>query len=79
MFCHTSTLGIRTQRMERMVLDRSFRTEETEYGPVRIKLANGYGVEREKPEYADLKAAADKSGKSIREIRELIEKKKAGR
>ena len=79
MFFHTTTLGIRTQKMERMVLDRSFRTEETEYGPVRIKRASGYGVEREKPEYADLKAAADKSGKPIREIRELIEKKKAGR
>lgn len=73
-FRHTTTLGIRIQRMERMVLDRSFRTEETPYGPIRMKRSSGYGVEREKPEYTDLKAAADKSGKSIRELREMLTK-----
>ena len=78
-FRHTTTLGIRIQRTERMVLDRSFDTEETEYGPVRIKQASGYGVMKEKPEFADLKAAADKSGKSIREIREIIEEMRLNR
>ena len=74
-FKHTSTLGIRMQKMQRMVLERSFRTEQTPYGPIRIKCASGSGVYREKAEYADLKAAAEQSGLTIRQIREELYKK----
>ena len=45
-------------------------TAETEYGPVRIKSAEGYGVKRSKCEYEDLAALARANGKTLREIEE---------
>ena len=70
-FEHTSTIGIRECVMERMVLDRSFETVSTEYGDIRVKVSSGYGVKKIKPEFDDLKAASEKYGKSIAEIREV--------
>ena len=66
---HTTTLGIRRQDMSRYVLERSIRTAETEYGPVRVKEASGMGVTRAKAEYDDLAALAEKHGVSLEEIR----------
>jgi len=50
----TSTLGVRRQNVERRCLPRLQQTVETEYGPVRIKVAC-WGNERlrAKPEYDD--------------------------
>ena len=69
---HTTTLGIRRQRMDRYVLQRSVETVETKYGPVRVKKASGMGVERSKPEYDDLADLAVKQGISMEEIRKRI-------
>lgn len=61
-FLHTTTLGIRESLCSRYTLTRSQRTEETKYGPVRVKTAQGWGVKREKPEYEDLAAIARREG-----------------
>lgn len=53
-FLHTTTLGLRESVCSRYTLERSVRTAETPYGPIRIKHAAGYGVSREKAEYEDL-------------------------
>lgn len=53
-FLHTTTLGIREYRCNRSVLSRSERQVMTEYGTVRIKQAEGWGVSREKAEYEDV-------------------------
>lgn len=74
-FKHTSTLGIREFHSGRYVLKRSIVTEETPYGPVRRKEAEGYGVKRHKYEYDDLAAIALKENRSIDEIRAELEKK----
>lgn len=74
LFRHTTTLGVRGFPCERYALRRESRTEETAYGPVRIKSAEGFGVRREKPEYEDLARIARETGKSLREIRDTIEK-----
>ena len=73
MFRHTSSLGIREYSCRRYTLKRESFTRESEYGPLRVKRASGYGVVREKTEYEDLKAAADAGGLSLREIRKLTE------
>ncbi len=54
LFLHTTTLGIREYVCSRYTLNREIETRDTEFGPVRIKKASGWGVVREKAEYQDL-------------------------
>lgn len=73
-FKYTSTIGIRECQMERMILNRTQRVVSTEYGDVRIKVSEGYSVKKEKAEFDDLKLIAEKTGMTISEIRELVNK-----
>lgn len=73
-FRHTTTNGIRQARLERYVMDRKTETIETEWGPVRNKIARGYGTERSKLEYEDLARIARETGMSISEIENRIRK-----
>lgn len=72
-FRNTTTLGMRVYHSERMILERSEKTLHTEFGDVRCKEASGYGVVRSKLEYDDVRRLAKSSGRSIREIRDIIE------
>ncbi len=72
-FRNTTTLGMREYHCERMILERSEKTLHTEFGDVRCKEASGYGVVRSKLEYDDVRRLAKSSGRSIREIRDIIE------
>lgn len=74
-FAHTSTIGIRECVMERMILDRKEDIVNTEYGDVRIKKSTGFGVERIKAEFEDLKKISKKTGLSIKEIRKIVSDK----
>ena len=67
-FKHTTTLGVRENISKRYFLDRKIETVKTEFGDIRIKRAEGYGVKRAKYEYEDLAAIARKTGMSIEEI-----------
>ncbi len=71
-FRHTTTLGIREYVCGRYVLDRSERIVSTEYGPVRVKRAEGRGTVREKAEYEDLAEIARKSGMSFSEAVKMV-------
>ena len=71
-FKHTTTLGVRENISKRYFLDRSIETVNTEFGDIRIKKAEGYGVKRAKYEYEDLAAIARKTGLSIEEIVQKI-------
>ena len=61
LFRETTTLGVRFSRLERRTLPRETRTVDTEYGPIRVKLAllDGH-VRSAAPEYEDCHAAAVK-------------------
>ncbi len=72
MMRHTTTLGIRRQDMSRYVLERSFETVETSYGPVRVKTASGMGVRRSKAEYEDLAALAERHQVPLETIRKEV-------
>ena len=65
LFQHTTTLGIREAVFNRYTLDRSMKTLETPYGPVRVKTATGWGVQREKAEYEDLARIAREQNLSL--------------
>lgn len=71
-FKHTTTLGVRENISNRYFLERSIETVKTEFGDIRIKKAEGYGVKRAKYEYEDLAAIARKTGLSIEEIVQKI-------
>lgn len=72
-FKHTTTLGVREYVCNRYNLTRSIDTVQTEYGAVRIKKAEGYGVKRSKAEYEDLAKLARENDTTIAEIRKATE------
>ena len=74
LFANTTTLGIRESEHRRYILHRESETVETPYGPVEIKTASGYGVERSKPEYEDLARLARQTGKPLSEIAKSCKK-----
>jgi len=55
---HTTTLGVRMTKYERSIMERSTQTVQTEYGAIRVKQAQGFGIIKLKPEYDDVQAAA---------------------
>jgi pyridinium-3,5-bisthiocarboxylic acid mononucleotide nickel chelatase len=64
-FAETPTLGLRIYPAERRVQARSFAEVQTEWGPVRIKVAaNGEFA----PEYEDCRVLAEKSGVPLRKV-----------
>jgi len=65
----TTTIGVRCQRLRRYTLNREAVTLDTPYGPVRAKRSHGYGVDRVKPEFDDLKEIAEREGISVGEIK----------
>lgn len=68
MLLHTTTLGVRETVCARTVLTSSFRTVETGCGPIRIKISSGGGITKYKPEYADVRGAAEKTGLPYDEV-----------
>lgn len=67
-FTHTTTLGVRQQLCQRSSLQRTLYTAPTSYGPVRMKQAAGWGVQRTKPEYEDVAQLARENNVSLQQI-----------
>jgi uncharacterized protein (TIGR00299 family) protein len=74
LFLHTTTLGLRRAQYQRYTLARRQDAAATAYGPVAIKRAWGYGVDRFKPEYADAARIAGETGRPLAEIIREAEK-----
>lgn len=55
-FENTTTIGIRYNEMDRFKLARREEKVLTKYGEVRVKVTEGYGVIKAKPEYDDISA-----------------------
>ncbi|MEG2008213.1 MAG: nickel pincer cofactor biosynthesis protein LarC [Oscillospiraceae bacterium] len=72
MFRHTTTLGLRESLTARYTLCRSERTEETSFGPVRVKSAVFEGISREKAEYDDLSRIAREHDLPLAEAARLL-------
>lgn len=73
-FTHTTTIGIRKSIKNRLTLERRIETVETPFGSVRLKISEGLGVKKAKLEYEDLFRLASENGKSVSQMRHLIEK-----
>ena len=59
-FEHTTTIGIRYTAMDRYRLARREEKVMTKYGEVSVKVSEGFGATRVKPEYDDIAGIADK-------------------
>jgi uncharacterized protein (TIGR00299 family) protein len=67
----TSTLGVRVRQDRRICLDRSHRSVETAYGPIRMKIGTQDGEERNvAPEFEDCRAAAAQYGVSLKQVQQ---------
>ena len=75
-FKHTSTIGIRAHLCTRYTLDRKTEIEHTPLGNIHSKVCEGYGVQKMKYEYEDLKQLAMDNNMSIYEIKKIIENHK---
>lgn len=71
-FKHTSTIGIREYICERFILDRDVKKISTPFGDVRVKYSSGYNSKRIKIESDDVIKIAKETGKSIYEIKKII-------
>lgn len=67
-FLHTSTQEIRYQTFTRAKLESTIESRHSSYGSIRVKKSSGYGVEKEKPEFEDLKSIVLKNGVTIADI-----------
>ena len=71
---HTTTLGVREYTCKRYGLKREIKEVETIYGTVRVKVASGYGITKEKPEYEDMARIAKEKKISLAEIEKEVYK-----
>ena len=70
---------MRYQSFERAKLESTFETRETPYGDVRLKRSVGYGIEKVKPEFEDLKEIVQKNGCSLADVTQSLYHSKPAR
>ncbi len=77
-FEETTTLGIRQQTVQRFSLPRETKEVETEFGPVKVKIAYLHnGLKKISPEYEDCRSIAKSKKIPIREVYNVILKQTA--
>jgi len=69
---HTSSFGVRAKLCERFALSRERGKKTTEFGEIGVKRGFGYGVDKCKPEYEDIKKAAEAAKVTLSRVREEI-------
>ncbi len=75
LFRETGTFGVRIREQKRLTLTRSWRTADTEYGPIQVKIGNWQGEDvAASPEYDDCKRAALAHGVPLRRVYEAAQK-----
>ena len=72
-FAFTPTRGVRERVCPRYTLSARFAQAQTPYGPVTLKISEGYGVRRVKPEYDSVQAAAGKAEVPFQEVWEAAQ------
>ena len=71
-FRHTTTLGIRETECKRSVLSRRTERKQTEFGAVRLKYSEGYGVHKVKAEYEDIARIARDRNLTLAEVTAVL-------
>lgn len=71
-FSNTTTIGMRVHECYGYAMRSRFEVRRTPYGDIRIKISEGFGHTRVKPEFDDLCRAAEKNGISIEMVRKSL-------
>ena len=70
---HSTTLGLRVTREERVELPRRIESVETEWGPARIKVATRPdGSETASPEYESCREIAQRTGRTFADVSDAV-------
>ncbi len=64
----TTTIGVRAHICQKWSLTPHFESIETPWGNVRIKVSEGFGLKKVKPEYADVAQIAHDQGMPIQDV-----------
>ena len=67
-FAHTTTNGLRSRLSMKYFLKPRQEQVQTQWGPVGVKLAQGFGVTHVKPEFEDVAALAREHGLSYETV-----------
>lgn len=67
-FKHSSSIGLRYQKMDRLEMDRTIVEESYGGDQVRVKKSCYFDIKKSKAEYEDLRELAEKKGLALREI-----------
>jgi len=65
---HTTTIGVRKKLCPRTILKSTSVPVQTPYGVIRSKVSRGHGIEKYKPEFDDMRHAAQEHGVPIEEV-----------
>jgi len=68
----TSTIGVRMHEYRRYQMESSIVSVHTEFGDVRIKVSEGYGVRKWKAEHDDLVRLSEENGVPVEAVRRAI-------
>jgi len=72
---HTTTLGVRVSRSDRLVLPRSSEIAQTSMGDVRVKIVELPGGRQERrPEFDDVRAIANRTGRPTRDVLRVLDR-----
>ena len=67
-FAHTTTNGLRARLSEKLYLAPRMEAVQTQWGPVRVKVAEGFGATHAKPEFEDVAALAQEHGQPYQTV-----------
>jgi pyridinium-3,5-bisthiocarboxylic acid mononucleotide nickel chelatase len=74
LFDETTTLGVRETQVDRHALSRRIETVQTAFGPIRVKVAQASAENlTASPEYEDVRAAAERTGRPAKEVYEAAQ------
>ena len=69
---NTTTIGVRVHKCLGYAMNSRFETRHTPYGDIRMKISEGLGHTRVKPEFEDLRKAAEEHNVSIETVRKSL-------
>lgn len=72
-FKNTTTIGIKKYRIEKTVLEYSIINVDTRFGSVRVKASSHEDMKYYSPEFEDIKAICNITGKGFKEISEVVD------
>jgi len=69
---YTSTIGVRVHRAHRYEMRSEMSAYTTEFGTVRVKVSEGFGIRKWKPEHADLVKCAENNDVPVSDVRHAV-------